>query len=144
MMQLLRIKKTVLDVFKAKRKKSVKRKNSRFTKEQQLTFIKECQTSPLTVREYAKSKKIAESTLYLWAELSGISLKQKRKKALIKHLEDSQPSLPLERLEAQENGAGPETQKLPKVEISYIAQEFLGVLKDIAKSLIRRITGKNS
>lgn len=127
---------------KINHQKRVQKTRSVFSKEQQLTFIKACQTSPLTVDAYAKANKLAASTLYRWAELSGVSLKP-GKKTPRKNRSDSKPQEKPEELNSKGYKGGVETQQLPKLEMSYIIQEFLTIVKDMAKGLIRRITGKN-
>lgn len=130
-------------VSKTKRKKIVKTKKSGFTKEQQLALVKGCQASPLTVADYAKANKVAESTLYRWAEVAGVSLKSGKKKDQKRVADTKHPTKP-KPLEAPEQKSKPdEPQQLPKLEVSYIVQEFIATMKDMAKSLIRRITGKN-
>ncbi len=127
-----------------KRKKIANKKKSGFTKEQQLALVKGCQASSLTVAQYAKANKIAESTLYRWAELSGVSLKSGKKKDQ-KRVEDTKHPTKPEPLKAQEKKSKPdEPQQLPKLEMRYIVQEFLAIMKDMATGLIRRITGKNN
>ena len=61
-------------VSKNKRKK-LKSKRVGVSEAQKLAFVKGCQTSYLTVGEYAKHNKIGESSLYRWAALSGVPLK---------------------------------------------------------------------
>jgi transposase-like protein len=59
---------------KNKRKK-LKGKRSEFSKEQKLAFLEDCQNSHLTIAEYAKANKLGKSTLYRWAVLYDIPLR---------------------------------------------------------------------
>ncbi|RZI45451.1 hypothetical protein [Candidatus Finniella inopinata] len=128
---------------KTKRQKVVKTKKSVFTKKKQLALVAGCQASSLTVEAYAKANKIAASTLYRWAEVAGVSLKSGKKKDQKRVADTKHPTKP-EPLEAPEQKSKPdEPQQLPKLEVNYIVQEFLAILKDMATGLIRRITGKN-
>ena len=59
---------------KNKRKK-LKGKRPEFSKEQKLAFLEDCQNSHLTIAEYAKANKLGKSTLYRWAVLYEIPLR---------------------------------------------------------------------
>ena len=61
-------------VSKNKRKK-LKGKRPELSKEQKLAFLEDCQNSHLTIAEYAKANKLGKSTLYLWAVLYDIPLR---------------------------------------------------------------------
>lgn len=117
-------------------------KRSNVSKEQQLALVKECQTSSLTVTQYAKANKIAESTLYRWAELFGVSLKPTKNK-LRKRGDNSKRKTKPEWLDSKEQRGKVEAQQLPKLEIGYIIQEFLNIIKDMVKGVISRFFGKN-
>ncbi|RZI45487.1 transposase [Candidatus Finniella inopinata] len=124
---------------KINHQKRVRKTRSVFSKEQQLAFIKECQATSLTVEAYAKENKLAASTLYRWADLSGVSLKSGKKNRTNR---EKDPIIPI-KPELKEQVKADETHQLLKPQMSYVIQEFLTIIKDMAKGLIRRITGKN-
>jgi transposase-like protein len=122
-------------VSKNKRKK-LKGKRAAFSKEQKLALVKGCQTSPFTVAQYAKENKVAESTLYKWAEVSGVSLKPTGKKnQKRKESEEEKHLAELGRLEMKLQGVKPETQTLEKSE---------GIYKKTFKRFAIWISGKDS
>lgn len=123
---------------KNKSKKTLKR--FVISETQQQLLIRGCQESPLTVAEYAKANKVAPSSLYRWAELAGVSLKSTKKK--------TDKKKPGDKRQMTLNGHGSkriktEEQEPPKLDLGYIVKEFLAVIKEMAKGVIRWISSKN-